>query len=124
MPTYRGFNTIHQHKKFGITDFELIKRDLLNAFLIREGEMPGRPDLGSNIWSYVFEPNTNAVRTELQDEVEKVVGLDPRLELSSINISFDLNTVIIEVALLVKPSFSVEKLSLVFEKESQNLYIT
>jgi hypothetical protein len=40
MTTFIGFNTIDQFKKFTLTDFELIKRDLLNAFNIRPGQLP------------------------------------------------------------------------------------
>ena len=32
MPTFIGFNTINQNKKFTAVDFDLIKIDLLNAF--------------------------------------------------------------------------------------------
>jgi hypothetical protein len=43
MATFIGFNTVDQFKKFTLTDFELIKRDLINALNIRQGELPGRP---------------------------------------------------------------------------------
>ena len=46
MPTFIGFNTINQNKKFTLVDFELIKRDLLNAFNIRQGELVG----SSGLW--------------------------------------------------------------------------
>ena len=55
MPTFIGFNTINQNKKFTLVDFELIKRDLLNAFNIRQGELVGRPAYGTSIWDFVFE---------------------------------------------------------------------
>jgi hypothetical protein len=47
MTTFIGFNTINQNKKFTLTDFALIQRDLLNAFNIRQGELPGRPGYGT-----------------------------------------------------------------------------
>jgi len=46
MPTFIGFNTQDQFFKFTLTDFELIKRDLSNAFNIQQGELPGRPGYG------------------------------------------------------------------------------
>ena len=49
MPTFIGFNTINQNKKFTLVDFDLIKIDLLNAFNIRQGELPGRPAYGTII---------------------------------------------------------------------------
>jgi hypothetical protein len=47
MATFIGYSTINQYKKFTLTDGELVKRDLLNAFNIRQGTLPGRPDYGS-----------------------------------------------------------------------------
>ena len=55
MTTFIGFNTIDQPKKFTLTDFALVKRDLLNAFNIRPGELVGRPTYGTNLWDYVFD---------------------------------------------------------------------
>jgi hypothetical protein len=59
MPTFIGFNTIGQNKKFTAVDFDLIKIDLLNAFNIRQGELPGRPGYGTVIWNYLFENQTH-----------------------------------------------------------------
>jgi phage baseplate assembly protein W len=54
MTTFIGFNTINQNKYFTLTDFELIKRDLLNAFNIRQGELVGRPAYGTTLWDMLF----------------------------------------------------------------------
>jgi phage baseplate assembly protein W len=55
MTTFIGFNTINQFGKFTLLDFELIKRDLANAFNIQQGTLPGRPGYGTTIWSLLFE---------------------------------------------------------------------
>ena len=55
MTTFIGFNTIDQFKKFTLTDFDLIQRDLLNAFNIRQGQLPGRPGYGTTMYSFLFE---------------------------------------------------------------------
>ena len=55
MTTFVGFNTQNQYKKFTLVDFELVKRDLLNAFNIRQGQLPGRPEYGTVLWNYLFE---------------------------------------------------------------------
>lgn len=123
MATFKGFNTIGQVKKFGLTDFDLIKRDLLNAFLIREGEVPGRPDLGSKIWNFVFEPLNSEVRDQIEFEVKRIIGLDPRLQIDRLEISTNHNTVIIEVSVVVRPEMSVERLFLVFNESIQSLNI-
>jgi len=124
MPTFKGFNTIHQQKKFGIVDFELIKRDLLNAFLTMQGEVPGRPDLGTNIWSYIFEANVEEVRDEIGDEVRRIIAGDPRLVLSGLDVSYSHNTVIIDTAVTISPNTAPQTLRLVFDESSQTLNIS
>lgn len=66
MPNFKGFNTIDQVKKFSLTDRELIKRDLLNALLIRQGQLPGRPEVGTNLWTYIFEPADEHTVSDLE----------------------------------------------------------
>ena len=84
MATFIGFNTINQFKKFTLTDFELIKRDLLNAFNIRQGQLPGRPAYGTTIWSFMFEPQTQQVQNAIIAEVQRVAGGDTRLYINDI----------------------------------------
>jgi len=121
MATFTGMNTIHQHKKFTLTDFELIKRDLLNAFLIREGEIAGRPDLGTKIWSFIFEPLIDEVKTSIENEVRSVIGGDPRLELDSLTLYSNENVVIIETAVVVLPNRSVEELRITFDQRTNTV---
>lgn len=123
MTTFIGLNTIDQPKKFTLTDFKLIKRDLLNAFLIREGELPGRPELGTRIWNFIFEPSTQDVRDAIRAEVQRVILQDPRLQLSELTLSSNHNTVIIEASVVVLPDSTPETLSLVFNQESNNAVI-
>ena len=123
MATFKGFNTINQAQTFSLTDFNLIKRDLLNAFMIRSGEVPGRPDLGTDIWAYLFDPNDAQTNRALDKEVRKVIGMDPRLDLKKVDITQSHNTVIIEVAVIVQPNTSVEALILNFNTEAQSLNI-
>ena len=76
MPTFIGFNTINQFKKFTLVDFELIKRDLANAFNIQQGELPGRPGYGTTIWGYVFESQTPETEQGILQEIQRVAGGD------------------------------------------------
>jgi len=69
MTTFIGFNTINQYKKFTLTDFDLIKRDLLNAFNIRQGQLPGRPAYGTVIWDFLFEPQTTQTQNGIEAEI-------------------------------------------------------
>ena len=84
MTTFVGFNTQNQYKKFTLTDFALIKRDLLNAFNIRQGSLPGRPGYGTVLWDYLFENQVDAVQEGIINEVQRVAGGDPRIFISKI----------------------------------------
>ena len=80
--TFIGFNTQGQYKKFTLTDFELIKRDLLNAFNIRQGQLPGRPAYGTSLWDFLFENQLEDLQTNIVTEVQRVAGGDPRIYIS------------------------------------------
>jgi phage baseplate assembly protein W len=70
---YRGFSTINQVKKFRLTDFELVKRDLLNHFSIKKGEKLMNPEFGSLIWNMMFEPITADVKATIIEDVRNVI---------------------------------------------------
>lgn len=108
MATYMGFSTQHvnevrQNKdtnnigvsggislnspmksknKFRTVDEELVIQDFINALNIPQGSKPGNPGYGTSLWSFVFEPNTSDVRLALQEELQRVASLDPRLVIS------------------------------------------
>ena len=124
MPNFIGFNTIGQDKKFTLTDFDLIKRDLLNAFSIREGTMPGRPDVGTKIWEYLYDPNDAIIERQIEEEVTRIIGSDTRLELQKISVFQDQNVVSVESTVLVLIDSSIENLFLTFDAETQTATIS
>ena len=85
MPTFIGFNTQDQYKKFTLTGFELIKRDLLNAFNIQQGQLPGRPGYGTTIWNFMFENQIQEVQTGLQREIQRVAAGDPSFQVKVVD---------------------------------------
>ena len=97
MPTFIGFNTIDQNKKFTLVDFELVKRDLLNAFNIRQGELVGRPQYGTSIWDFVFENQLQETERALTAEIQRVAGGDPRLFVDSIELFPQQNGILIQL---------------------------
>lgn len=119
MPTFIGFNTQDQFFKFTLTDFELIKRDLSNAFNIQQGELPGKPGYGTTIWSYIFENQTPDVETAIIQEMQRVAGGDPRVYLSDIQIYPQDNGMLIELQLQVVASETAERLSIFFDQETR-----
>lgn len=120
MPTYIGFNTQQQYKKFTLTDFELIKRDLLNAFNIRQGQLPGRPGYGTVLWDYLFENQIEAVQQGIIDEVQRVAGGDPRIYISQVNVYPQENGILIELQLQIVSTTTAEILNIFFNQEQRN----
>lgn len=119
MPTFIGFNTINQFKKFTLTDFDLIKRDLANALNIQQGQLPGRPGYGTTIWSYLFESQTPETVQAILDELQRVVGLDPRLFLSDANVYPQDNGMLIEMQVQVVNTNTAQRLAAFFDQESR-----
>lgn len=119
MTTFVGFNTINQYKKFTLTDFELIKRDLLNAFNIRQGQLPGRPGYGTVLWDYVFEPQTVQTQNSINAEVQRVAGGDPRIFISDVQSYPQENGILIEIQLTVVPTQNAEILSIFFDQQQR-----
>ena len=119
MPTYIGFNTQQQYKKFTLLDFELIKRDLLNAFNIRHGQLPGRPEYGTMIWDYLFENQVEAVEQGIVNEIQRVAGGDPRLYISDVNVYPQDNGMLIELQLQTVATGETELLSVFFNQQQR-----
>jgi phage baseplate assembly protein W len=119
MATFIGFNTINQFKKFTVVDFELIKIDLLNAFNIQQGQLPGRPQYGTSIWSYVFENQTQETISNISGEIQRVCAQDPRLVVSEIDVFPQENGVLIQLLIQVVPSTDAERLAIFFDQEQR-----
>lgn len=119
MTTFIGFNTINQVKKFTLVDFELIKRDLLNAFNIRQGELPGRPQYGTQLWEFLFENQVEALQNQIVAEVQRVCGGDPRIAVSNIQVYPQEHGILIELQIAVVPTTTAEILSIFFDLQQR-----
>ncbi len=120
MTTFIGFNTINQNKKFTLTDFALIQRDLLNAFNIRQGELPGRPGYGTVIYDFLFENQLEQLQQEIRAEIQRVCGGDPRILLSDIQVFPQENGVMIQIAITIVNTTNAEILSIFFDQQQRN----
>ena len=120
MPTFIGFNTINQYKKFTLVDFELIKRDLLNYFNIRQGEKVGRPDVGTTMWNLLFEPQTEQTASLVVEEMQRIVGQDPRIYLTSAEAYPQVNGILVELEIQTVQGTNAERLSVFFDQQTRN----
>lgn len=120
MTTFIGFNTINQNKKFTLTDYDLIQRDLLNAFNIRQGELPGRPGYGTIIWDYLFENQVEQLQQDIRAEVQRVAGGDPRVYVTDVQVFPQENGILLQIALTVVQTTNAEILSIFFDLQTRN----
>lgn len=118
---YKGFSTYNRYKKFRVTDFELVKQDLINHFNIRKGEKLMQPDFGTIIWSCLFEPFTEALRQTIIDDVKKIINSDPRLGVQQLDIIEEQYGIQITIGLIYLQTNQVDTLRLAFDRNSQTM---
>ena len=118
MTIYNGFSTLVSPKKFGVSDFELAKRDLLNYFNIRKGEKLMQPNFGTIIWGLLFEPLTEEVQQAIKDDIGRIAGYDPRLALTQVQVTQETNGFLIQISLTYIPTDQSDVLELNFENNS------
>lgn len=121
---YRGFSTINQTKKFRLTEFELVKRDLINHFSIKKGEKLMNPEFGSIVWNMMFEPMTADVKSTLVEDIRNIITYDPRLRVDDVLIDeFDYG-IQIQIDLTFLPDDYSDRLQLEFNTSSNTLTVS
>jgi phage baseplate assembly protein W len=120
MSTFIGFSTIDRNKTFTLVDFPLIKRDLLNAFNIRQGEIAGRPQYGTILWDFLFENQLPDTQQAIRDEIQRVAAGDPRIYIENINMFPQANGMLIELVIQTVATTSAEILSIFFNQDQRN----
>lgn len=148
MPSYIGFSTIgadkpkstnvqsgvdagfgsiltpiNTGKKFRLVDEQLVIQDFLNALNIRQGQKVGQPGYGTTLWSFVFEPNTADVQFQLETEIKRVAGLDPRMQLNYVKAFPQNNGILIEVEMAVAPFNNAQTLNVFFNQATNRAVI-
>jgi len=123
MATYFGFSTIDNSKKFTLVDYELVKRDVLNSLLIKQGEKLGNPSYGTNVWGLIFEPQTDSTMKDLEHEIRRTVEQDPRVKVDDLQVYPQQNGVLVELFVTVLSTTEKQRLSLFFNQETQTASI-
>jgi len=118
---YRGFSTQDRSKKFRVTEFDLVRQDLINHFHIRKGEKLMNPNFGSIIWNTLFEPLTQEVRQVIIDDVKKIVSYDPRLAVDRVTIDEYEQGIQVLIDLRYVTTDQRNILRLKFDRESQKM---
>jgi len=114
-----GYSTIDRYKTYTVTDFEIIKQDLSNALNIRQGEMPGRPDVGTIMWSFIYEPQNAQTSQAVINEIQRVVAQDPRIEVADINVFSQENGILVELEVQTIQGQDARLLTVFFDNQTQ-----
>ncbi len=143
MPQYIGFSTINANKprstnlnsgvdggtgslvkpivvgkKFRLVDSPLVIQDFVNALNIQQGQKVGQPQYGTNLWDFIFEPNTYDLQSMLETEIRRVAGLDPRINLNYVKAYPQENGILVEIQMAVVPFNNVIDLGVFFDQSS------
>ena len=118
---FAGFGTqnLNNQKGWTLYDLDLVKQDLYNHFYTRVGERPMLPRYGSEVWDYLFEPFTSVVRDAVEDDVRRVIGTDPRVQLIELKVSTFAHGIMIDAVLKYTPWDVVDTFSVSFDRRSQ-----
>lgn len=114
-----GYSTIDRYKTYTVTDFEIIKQDLSNALNIRQGEMPGRPDVGTIMWSFIYEPQNAQTSKAVITEIQRVVAQDPRIQVADINVFSQENGILVELEVQTIQGQDARMLTVFFDNQTQ-----
>jgi hypothetical protein len=91
-------------------------QDFLNALNIPLGSKVGQPGFGTKVWSFIFEPNTSDVQFQLENEIFRVAGQDPRIILNSVKAYPKENGILLEVELAINPFNQPQLVSIFFNR--------
>lgn len=118
---YRGFSTIGRSKKFRLTDFDLVKQDLMNHFYIRKGEKLMRPNFGTIIWNILHEPLTEDLKSVIVSDVKSITSYDPRVAVENVIITEYERGIQIELELKYLQTNQINIMNLKFDNVSNSL---
>lgn len=108
---YKGFSSFDwgTRRTFGLTNIELVKRDLLNHIYTVKGERVMMPNFGTRIPMLAFEPNDVNTRAIIETDLKEVFNYDPRVKLIALNVmTLPDNNAIIALADLLYVEFNVQ----------------
>jgi phage baseplate assembly protein W len=123
MTIYRGFSTRLNAKKYSVTDFALVKQDMINHFEIRRGEKLMNPTFGSIIWDMLFEPLTEDTKQIITNDITRIVSYDPRLAVQQVAVIEQDNGFLIEIIVSYIPTDQTETIALNFDRANNRLVV-
>jgi phage baseplate assembly protein W len=121
MTIYRGFSTYNRNRRFNVSDYDLIKQDIFNHFNIRRGEKLMRPNFGTRLWSWLFEPLNDDLILEITEEVKNVCAADPRVRVETVNVQRYQHGIFIQIDFLFTTDNVLDTMTLQFNRDNSTL---
>ena len=119
-PSFIGFSTIDRKKPpFTITDFDLVKRDLLNHFSTRKGERMMLPEFGTIIYDLLMDPLDDVTKDLITTDATRIIDEEPRVSLESMKLSEHNQVILLETQLTYLPDGITEDLVIQFDIDLQ-----
>ena len=127
MALYNGYSSVNRNfGPFGIADNDLIVQDLLNHLNIRKGEKLMNPNFGCIIWNRLFDPLTPALKTEIKQDIDRIIAYDPRFDVISQTIvqeSPDGHGLVLNFQLKFATDNKIAELNVLFDAKTSKLYV-
>jgi phage baseplate assembly protein W len=124
MAYYKGFNTIdNTFSSVRTNDSELVKRDILNSFLILQGQKLMNPTYGSILTAMAWDPLTPELESVVLEEVKNVISREPRVTINDISLTSYRHGIQVAVSLNYVNSDLSEELFVRFNRDSQTIDI-
>ena len=119
--TYKGFSTLAPSRNFRLTDFDLIKQDIINHFNIRKGEKLMRPNFGTIIWNVLHEPFTDDLKSVIATDIKAIASYDPRVSFDNIIVTEYDQGIRIELQLRYVPTNQTNLMLMNFNNQTNTL---
>lgn len=117
---FRGFTTVGRNKPtYSVTDFELVKVDLLNHFSTRLGERVMLPTFGCQIYDLLMDPLDDRTTTLIKEDAERIVNADPRVRLDDTQLTETDHSILLELQLTYLPNGITDSLAIQFKTDLQ-----
>lgn len=110
---------IRYSRKFRVVDQDLVLQDFVNSLNITQGQIPGRPDVGTTLWTFIFEPNVLDTRLQIETEVRRMAAFDPRLIINTVSSYPQGNGILVEVELAITTFNDPMQLQILFDQNAQ-----
>jgi phage baseplate assembly protein W len=127
MALYKGYSSVNRtFGPYGISDNDLIVQDLLNHLQIRKGEKLMNPEFGCIIWNRMFDPLTPALKSEIKQDIDRIIAYDPRFDVVSQTIvqeSPDGHGLVLNFQLRFATDNKIAELNVLFDNKTNKLYV-